>query len=175
MFRYSRHVAVLVLSTALTAVAAHAATLDTFTFNSPEITGALTATIAASPTPSSYVPGVSFLLSNVSATFEGNTFTGDVTFFTSGGAGGGGTTFTGPELFSGPTSAPTFLLGMFPLSGFADLGNGSPQDVTGVLTISQPSAVPEPLPLFMTGTGLLVLMVLLRKRHPAFRLAEPNC
>jgi hypothetical protein len=163
MIRASRHVAALALSFALTTISAHAATIDLFTFNGPEIVGPLTASIPASPTPASSVAGVSFDLSGISATFEGNTLTGDVTFFTAGGAGGGGTIFTGPELFSGLVSSPTFILGTYSLSGMADLGNGGPELVTGTLTISQAGAVPEPLPVVMTGTGIFALMWILRR------------
>jgi hypothetical protein len=174
MPRFIPCAAALALSIALAPIAAHAATMDTFTFNSPEISGPLTATIAASPTPTSSVPGVSFDLSNVSASFEGNTFTGDVT---AGGAGGGGTDFSGPLLFSGAVTDPTFLLGNFNLSGMADLGNGGVQSVTGVLTISQSSSapVPEPLPLALTATGLIGLLGIVRLRRPEMHNANVRC
>jgi hypothetical protein len=172
MIRAAKCVAALALSFALAAVPAHATTLDLFSFTSPVITGPVTAFIPASPTPTSFVPGVSFDLSGVTATFEGNTFTGDVTFFSSGGAGGGGTKFNGPLLFSGPDSAPTFLLGSFPLSGIADIGNGGPQQISGTLTISQ---TPEPLPVMMTGTGVFALLLVLRRRRSLLRSGERVC
>lgn len=175
--RYANYAAALALALGMYAVPSHAAVIDLFTFNSAQITGPLTASIAASPTPSSFVNGVSFSLSGVSATFEGNTLTGPVTFFDAGGAGGGGTTFTGPKLFTGPDSAPTFLLGTFGLSGVADLGNGGPQTVTGQLTISQPQPgpVPEPLPLALTATGLLGLAGIMHKRRAELRSAHIHC
>ena len=177
MPRISPCVAALALSIGLASAPAHAATMDLFTFNSPEITGPLTATIAASPTPASFVPGVSFDLTGISASFEGNTFTGDVTFFTAGGAGGGGTDFSGPILFSGSESDPTFLLGSFNLSGVADLGNGGPQDVTGTLIISQssPGPVPEPMPLALTGTGILAMSVILWRRRAELPTSRVTC
>ncbi|HEX9198414.1 MAG TPA: PEP-CTERM sorting domain-containing protein [Acidobacteriaceae bacterium] len=168
MLRFTKLLSVLVVSFALNATVARADTIDLFTFLSPQITGPLTASISASPTPSSTVAGTSFTLSSVSATFEGQTLTGPVTFFTAGGAGGGGTIFSGPLLFSGPVTSPTFLLGTFTLSGLADLGNGGLQTVTGSLTISQlPGAVPEPSPLALTltGAGILAAMLFLHRRH----------
>ncbi|HKO19747.1 MAG TPA: PEP-CTERM sorting domain-containing protein, partial [Acidobacteriaceae bacterium] len=109
--------------------------------------------------------------------FEGNTFSGPVTFLNSGGASGGGNTFTGPVLFSGPDANPTFLLGTFTLSGNADIGNGGVQPITGTLVISQASTppIPEPTPLVLTGTGLLGLLGYLRLRHRELRHAEICC
>ncbi len=178
MPRIAPCVAALALSIGLASVSAHAATMDTFTFISPEIEGPLTATIAASPTPASFTPGVSFDLTNISASFEGNTFTGDVTFFTAGGAGGGGTDFAGPILFTGSVSDPTFLLGSFNLTGFADLGNdGGPQNVTGTLTISlaTPGPVPEPMPLALTATGMLAMAGILWRRRAGLSPSQVNC
>lgn len=154
------------LSAALSAAPAHAATMDLFTFTSPQITGPLTLTLAASPMPASSVAGVSFTLT-ATTSFEGNTFTGPITFLNAGGASGGGFTFTGPVLFSGTDANPTFLLGSFNLSGNADLGNaGGVQPVTGTLVISQISAVaPEPESLALTATGIVGLAVCLRRRE----------
>lgn len=92
---------------------------------------------------------------------------GDVTFFVAGGAGGGGALFGGETLFTGPVNAPTFRLGTFSLSGNADLGDGT-VPVTGQLTISS-SNVPEPWTLATTGTGILGLVNLLRRRQSTIR------
>lgn len=176
MLRYAKFAAAIVLSLALGTGAARAASIDIFTFTSPEIVGTLTTSIASSPTPASFVSGVSFDVSNVSLVFEGTPLTGTATFFTAGGAGGGGVVFNGPLLFSGPVSAPTFNLGTFTLSGIADLGNGGPESVTGTLTISAASpTVPEPLPLALTGTGMLALFEILRRRRAALRTGEIHC
>lgn len=176
MLRSAKLAAVMGLSIALGTGAAHAAGIDIFTFNSPQIMGTLTTSIPSSPTPSAFVPGVSFDLSNISLIFEGTPLTGTATFFTAGGAGGGGVVFNGPLLFSGPVSAPTFNLGTFTLSGVADLGNGGPQAVTGTLNIAAaPSSVPEPLPLALTGTGILGLLEILRRRQSALRSGEIHC
>ena len=173
MLRNAYTLAAFGLALSLGAVSAHAATLDTFTFVSPAINGPLTASLAASPTPSSFVPGVSFTL-NASVTFEGDTLSGPVTFYTAGGAGGGGSTFSGPVLFSGPVSAPTFLLGTYTLSGMGDLGEGN-QLITGQLTISQPNPVPEPAPIAMTITGVLGLAEVLRRRRQELRSVDIHC
>ncbi|MDP9039015.1 MAG: PEP-CTERM sorting domain-containing protein [Acidobacteriota bacterium] len=151
------------------AIPAHADVLqDLFTFNVNGTTGTGTATLASSPIPSSFVAGTSFTLSNVSTTFLGSTFTGDVTFYSAGGLSGGGAAaqLTTPVLFSGPVSSPTFLLGNFPVSGTLDLGNG-PLTVTGVLAITRVNAapsVPEPATFGLVGTAALGLVQLARRR-----------
>ena len=171
-----RSISALAVSVALSALPARAATMDVFTFTSPVITGPLTATLDASPTPTSFVPGVSFTV-NGTVTFEGNTLSGPITFLNSGGASGGGTTFTGPVLFSGPDANPTFLLGTFNLSGSADIGNGGVEPINGVLVISQATTppIPEPTTLGLTGTGILGLIGYLRRRHRGLRDGEICC
>ena len=173
---FCRTLSALAISAALSAIPAHAATMDLFTFTSPVITGPVSATLDASPTPISFTTGMSFTV-NGTVTFEGNTFSGPVTFLNSGGASGGGTTFTGPVLFSGTDANPTFLLGSFNLSGNADIGNGSVQPVSGTLVISQVTTppIPEPAPLVLTGTGILGLIGYLRRRHRELRHADIYC
>ena len=172
-----RSISALAVSLALSALPVRAASLDLFTFTSPVITGPLTTTLDASPTPTSFTPGVSFTV-NGTVTFEGNTLSGPISFLNSGGASGGGTTFTGPVLFSGPDANPTFLLGMFNLSGNADIGNGGVQPVSGVLVISQATTtppVPEPDTIALTGIGVLGLVVYLRRRRRELRHAWVRC
>jgi len=171
-----RSISALAISIALSGIPAHAATMDLFTFTSPQITGPLTVTLPSAPTPDSFVPNTSFTLTGT-ITFEGNTFSGPVSFLSAGGASGGGYTFNGPVLFSGPVANPTFLLGSFNLSGNADLGNiGGVQPVTGTLVISEISAVtPEPESLALTGTGVFALIGYLRRRHRELRHEEILC
>ncbi len=139
-------------------------TLDLFSLQVTGLPITGSATLSASPTPSSFVSGTSFTLDDISTTFEGTTFTEDVTFLTSGGAEGGGQVIGGDKLFSGPESMPSFLLVNFMLSGDIDLGFGE-VPLQGVLTISQieGSPVPEPLPLSLVGSGLLGLVELVRQ------------
>ena len=146
-------------------MAAHAATMDLFTFQLTGVPGTGTATIVASPTPSSYVLGSSFTLAGVPASYGGSTYTGAVTFFDAGGAGSAGTIFTGDKLYTGLDSSPTFRLGTFNLNGNVDLGLGV-EPVVGQVTITQlPSAAtPEPETLVLVGTASLVLAAILRRR-----------
>lgn len=162
----SKLACVLLLLSGSAAIPAYAATIqDLFTFQLSGVPGTGTATIAASPMPTSFVPGVSFTLSNVAATYMGSTFTGDVTFFTSGGAGAGGAVFGGDTLFSGPVANPTFLLGNFVLNGNVDLGDGT-VPVKANLNISQASpAVPEPATVGMVGTAAFGLAGIARRRR----------
>ena len=154
-----------VLLFGLGSAAASAATLDLFTFSLSGVPGTGTATIAASPTPSTFTNGTSFTLTNIAATYLGQTFSGDVTFFETGGAGGGGQVFGGDKLYTGPDSAPTFKLGTFTLNGLVDLGNGPVQE-TATVTITQVPTTPTPEPgtLGLVGTAGLGLVEAVRRR-----------
>lgn len=166
MQRYLKYVCTAVALFGLQTVAAHADMLDLFTFSLNGIAGTGTATIAASPTPSSYIMGTSFTLSNITASYLGNSFTGDVTFFETGGAGADGNNFGGDKLYTGPNSAPTFRLGTFALQGVADLGLGA-APVVGSVTITQlPATAPTPEPgtLAMVGTAALGFAGAVRRR-----------
>lgn len=147
---------------------AHADTLDLFTFSLDGVPGTGTAIIDASPTPSSFINGTSFTLMNITADYLGSSYTGDVTFFETGGAGGQGEVFGGDKLYTGTDSAPTFRIGTFTLRGNVDLGLGN-APVVGTLTISPLSspasaATPEPGTLAMLGTAALGLAGMVRRR-----------
>ena len=162
-----RSVSILAASVVLGAASARAATMDLFTFTSPQVDGPITVTLPASPTPSLFTPNTSFTIDG-SVIFEGSTLSGPITFLNAGGATAAGTTFNGPILFSGPDANPTFLLGTFNLSGNADLGNGAIQSVTGTLVISQApiiAPIPEPAELALTSTGIAGLIGCLRRRR----------
>lgn len=69
----------------------------------------------------------------------------------------------GAMLFSGTSSAPTFLLGSFALS---DINNGAPYtlDISSGSTPPPPSSIPEPSTWLLTGTGLAGVAARLRRR-----------
>jgi hypothetical protein len=148
-------------------LAAHADTLDLFTFSLTGLPGTGTATISSSPTPSSFTNGTSFTLSGITASYDGSSYTGDVTFFETGGAGSQGVAFGGDKLYTGSNSAPTFRLGTFNLQGNVDLGLGN-APVVGSVTISQlpvtSTATPEPGTLAMVGTAAFGFAGMLRRR-----------
>ena len=142
-------------ATLLGAAAGSPAWAATYLFS---ITGDYSASfqLSSSPAPvSSFASDPNFFwLTNVSGTYQGSAGARDAYFYTSAIGGGLGlkntnnSTFTfvsdGPQLFTGPNTAPTFMLGTFSLVQFLGPGRYS-------LTISDLSggtppagAVPEP-------------------------------
>ena len=75
----------------------------------------------------------------------------------------------GPQLFTGPLSAPVFLLGTTSLTGqlVTDPGGSHPVNILGDLTTSQESSspVPEPSTFALLGTGLAAAFVVCRRRQ----------
>jgi PEP-CTERM motif len=125
---------------------ADSSTFDSFvTSNTPE--GIITTTLPSSPTPDSFT-STSFQLT-VPLIIDGDPMTLPVDFYTAaggGGAAGDGMRFAGPVLFSGPTSAPTFLTGTFNFGDF-----------TLTISPSPVTPVPEPATFVLFGTGALLL------------------
>lgn len=75
----------------------------------------------------------------------------------------------GPQLFTGPLTAPVFLLGTTSLTGqlVTDPGGSHPVTILGDLTTSQESTspVPEPSTFALLGTGLAAAFVACRRRE----------
>ena len=105
-----------------------------------------------------------FTVRNVSVTSGSAQIVTSVEFFAESDGGGlaFGPTFnlTGPQLFTGAISAPTFLTGSFALFAFDD------QSAAGTLTISNlSSAVPEPSTWAMMLLGFGAVGAIMRGRR----------
>ncbi len=117
--------------------------------------GIITTSLPASPNPLSSTSD-SFRI-DVPLIVDGDPMTLPVDFFDAaggGGAGGEGMRFTGPVLFSGLTTNPAFITGIFIFGDFTLMISPAPA-VT---------SVPEPATLVLFGTGVLVCYWLARKR-----------
>ena len=174
-------VALLALSAAaLTATAAHASTMDSFTLTSS--TDTYTFSLPASPSTSFNNYG-DFTLTPVSITDNGKTKNGAVEFFSNNDLGGISIMFgqsnplndTGSQLFTISKGVPTFKLGTFtltPLNGGGNYGDNNWGDNgcagnTDSITISQipnTSPVPEPSSIAFLSTGLLAAAGTIRRR-----------
>ena len=134
---------------------------DTISFSAP-----------ASPIPSTTDTVNQFSLDNVTFDVDGVPSMGDIYFYTS--AVGGGlevvdgifmlplVSQTGPQVFTGAVTAPTFLPGNFSLQAY---GDGSVFDGNFSLTIlPDMTATPEPASLLLVGSGLLSITSVIRRR-----------
>lgn len=156
----ARTVAVSLVIPVLGAVA-HASTLMyDFTATGTRF-GNISFSLPASPTPDSFNKR-SFELNSVPLLVDGESVMEDIRFFTrpgGGGARGGRVRAEGPQLFTGPTSSPTFLTGNFRIRNFfLNISDPSPTTDPGS------SPVPEPSSLFLFGTGLLGVCGLIKKK-----------
>lgn len=164
---------VAMFAAALAASAAEAAILR-FT-----LTGDYSATwdLNSSTTPSSFQSGAGLAFWNTPGSFSGSVQPeADLTFYNA--AVGGGLNIydfhgdlnllaaDGPQLYTGPESAPIFKLGKFALTQFHGLG-------AYTLNVADVSAVPEPTSALLVLTGLCVLRVARRRSPPVHAWAQP--
>jgi hypothetical protein len=153
----------------LASPAARATTMDQFTLMSG--TDTVVFTLPSSPTPTgtdfdcqAQLPP-QFCISGVSALVNGIAETGDtLEFFDLSQEGGLAFSNGGPfplfdslgeQLYSGPVTAPTFLLGMFDQISFPD---------GGAVTVTITEVTPEPSSLVLLGSGLVAVAGMLRKQ-----------
>jgi hypothetical protein len=129
----------------------YAGTIDNFTLteNNSEV---FTFSLDSSPVVSTYTASY-FSIKNVAYDLNGVAQTPETFYFyvtaLSGGVGSSEFNFGNPQLFSGPTSAPTFLTGVFP--GYDYL-----LSMPATMTITPAtSPVPEPSSMVLLGTGIL--------------------
>jgi hypothetical protein len=129
----------------------YAGTIDNFTLteNNSEV---FTFSLDSSPVVSTHT-GSYFSIKNVAYDLNGVAQTPETFYFyvtaLSGGVGISEFNFGIPQLFSGPTSSPTFLTGVFP--GYDYL-----LSMPATMTIAPAtSPVPEPSSMILFGTGIL--------------------
>jgi len=168
---------VLVVFGLFSATQAQADTIDNFTYQAGGNT--FEWQLPSSPTVDTSFPGGSFDILNVLYSENGSPQNpADLSFFSNPGTPGFGGFFladilqgisvvaTGPQLYTGLESAPTFLTGTFSLIDISG-GNGIP----ATLTIA---SVPEPSSLMLLGTGMFALLGFALKKAIVYRHNASN-
>jgi len=150
----------------LTAGIASADTLITYQFTGGGVSASFE--LPVNPTVIAFTPGFNFLVTPINLMINGAPSSDRLDFFNATGGGGGGflaacgltcvdINVAGPQLYTGPESAPTMLgvvAGGVPLT---DFNTGAP---VGTLTTSGtpgPVSTPEPSVTILLAIGLLAL------------------
>jgi hypothetical protein len=155
------------LLVAFTMLGATQVRADSVNYSYTAGTNTFTWVLPTNPTPDSYDIGLGFALNNISfsETGSGGTTTGTGTMDFFNGANGGGfdlwvgsynyliNTY-GPQLYSGPESAPTMLAG--PFTVVVDYGDGTGPPVSG--SSGNAMSVPEPGTLPLLAIGLAIAL-----------------
>jgi hypothetical protein len=177
--RSMQYAALAVMFLGLTsAMQAQANSIDGFVYQSEG--NIFTWELPSSPvvTPGNASPGNSFTLLDVSVSENGGpAAVGTMDFFSDPGGLGvnGGIDFfvgnffylinaTGPQVYSGPETSPTFLIGTF--NSFTDYGNGFVGVPGGTLQISKVVPEPSALLLLVLGLGLTFAIYIVRRLAP---------
>ena len=176
MSKYLQKLIAVVVFTCATP-ALRAATMDTFTLTSGS--DVATFTLPASPTPSSGLMNLFFVIDNVSVTIDNVATLANITFFNSGSYGGGlditagGVQLidqSGPLLFGNSTTTPTFLLNSTPeqltnyVSGFPPVGGETYAENFSIVIAPASASAPEPSTFALLGTGVAGLAAFVRRK-----------
>ena len=170
MTRISRLLAAVTLLGSMTAVPASAATL-LYTFTPTAITAPrFTFNVDSNPVPVASTP-FQFVTTVQNFTVNGVARSGTNSFTFLSTAGGGGFSnaavigsYTGSQLYSGTTAAPTLLTGIFTLTG-------GPATTGGTLNVTTVAAIPEAGTWAMMIVGFGLAGSAMRRRKATTRIA----